>query len=1082
MKKMNFVKKSVTSTIMLLSLLCNVSVYAQQWHYYNPTLWFDINALEILGPGVIAVGGGWETNDSVLIMFQTEDYGLSWYENAHDGPAPWNKSIAFSDSLDGYGVCNDGRIIKTDDAGRNWGWPVTPINRDLNNIVYTGSGTYYIAGGNKTQDSVQTILKSNDYGSTWTVMHDTLGPWLRSLHFFDTLQGIAVGDGGVILSTGDGGNTWTTISAPVIRDFHSITFIGVDTGFIVGGSPAGMATILITVNGGASWSVLQDAVGGILKDISFANPAVGYIVGDSATVLKTTNAGLTWAPLLIDSTLTGNEEFRAVKFYDVYFGAVAGKGGKLFIYTDISSPQAYTMGTQGLLNGEVKMLAQINTSGHMAQYSFCYSSDSTFANAVWTSPGNIISTTPVQVSATTYGLNNNNRYYYFVKVNNIADTVFGDTLSFMSGNIFFHTMPATNVTYNSATLNGSVGHIPVSLNLSFVYGLSYGSMVNEIPATPFFINDSLIHIVSASLTGLTSNTNYFYQIKGTSATDTVFSMSSSGFYTLTTPIVKTLPASDISYTSAKLNGTVNANNSNSNIKFQYGTSLSYGNEIDATPAFLPANADTNVYAEINALLPDTFYHFRIKATNAFGTSYGQDLVFFTGIPEIPNFSFENWTEQHILYPDGWEFRNGIITQCTTACQNNYALKIQNDTLSSSSPGSILLGRTFDHGQTIEGGIPFNSRPDSVMGCFNFDIPDNDTALMLVVLKKQGIHLSYEWFEIIGSSHGDFVEVKFPIHYSQPGIPDSLIIGFTCADVFQMLPQLSYSSYLIVDNVRFIGTNESFYNNDFEIWDTLNFKTLDAWAYPGMNGPNYLTGQSNHPVMQTTDAQNGNFAVMLHSCLSPPDTMPGLVVTGTRSDIPNFRVNARHTYLTGFYKFFPVNNDTMTVHLVMFKNQNMIGYASLYVSEEVADYSPFYAEIQYFSGYDTVVPDSSSIQIRAFNNRPLGFSTLYIDNLSFDGFFSGLKNPAIALPNNFDFSIYPNPFCESATVSFSLNNDENISVRLFDLSGRQISVLADGLYKKGSHSIDLTASGLNSGFYICVINTSDKFYSKKIVVY
>jgi len=118
-----------------------------------------VNAVEIPGPGVIAIGGGWEIHDSIQVMFQTSDYGMHWYENAHDGLAPWNKSIAFSDSVNGYGVGYDGRIIKSDDAGRNWGWPAVPVNRDLNKIIYAGAGTYFIAGGNKAHDSIQTILK-----------------------------------------------------------------------------------------------------------------------------------------------------------------------------------------------------------------------------------------------------------------------------------------------------------------------------------------------------------------------------------------------------------------------------------------------------------------------------------------------------------------------------------------------------------------------------------------------------------------------------------------------------------------------------------------------------------------------------------------------------------------------------------------------------------------------------------------------------------------------------------------------------------------------------------------------------------
>ena len=172
-------------TFFIIFFLCSFSnlLQAQYWHYYNPTVWFDVNTVDILNPGVIAIGGGKETNDSVQIMFQTSDYGITWIENTHDGLNPWNKSIAFSNSLNGYGVGDNGRIIKSDDGGKNWGYPVTPINRTLNKIVYAGDNIYYVAGGNKTNDSIQTILKSTDNGITWNVIYDNLGPWLKSIFF-----------------------------------------------------------------------------------------------------------------------------------------------------------------------------------------------------------------------------------------------------------------------------------------------------------------------------------------------------------------------------------------------------------------------------------------------------------------------------------------------------------------------------------------------------------------------------------------------------------------------------------------------------------------------------------------------------------------------------------------------------------------------------------------------------------------------------------------------------------------------------------------------------------------------------------
>ncbi len=268
-------------------MCCTIAdfVSAQQWYSYNPTASFDINTVAIPIQGHIAIGGGSESNDSVQIMFLSSDYGLSWVENEHDGLAPWNKSIAFSNPINGLGAGYGGRIIRTDDGGLHWGNAIYPVNRDWNKIVYAGGLTYYAAGGNRSNDSVQSVLKTVDGGNNWTVMLDQPGPWLKSIFFTDSLTGFAVGDSGVILATVNGGTAWTPVTAPVQRDFNAVTFLNTDTGFIAGGD-INHRTILRTHNRGASWAVVMDAAGGMLNDISFANSLTGYAVGDSATVLK----------------------------------------------------------------------------------------------------------------------------------------------------------------------------------------------------------------------------------------------------------------------------------------------------------------------------------------------------------------------------------------------------------------------------------------------------------------------------------------------------------------------------------------------------------------------------------------------------------------------------------------------------------------------------------------------------------------------------------------------------------------------------------------------------------------------------
>jgi len=388
-----------------------------------------------------------------------------------------------------------------------------------------------------------------------------------------------------------------------------------------------------------------------------------------------------------------------------------------------------------------------------------------------------------------------------------------------------------------------------------------------------------------------------------------------------------------------------------------------------------------------------------------------------------------------------------------------------------------MGGTNDEGNTFSGGTPYNARPDTMKGCFNYSIQDNDTAFVFLILKKQGTEISKNWFKISGNSSGNYVDMKFPITYTSAGNADSLILGFVSTNFRNMILPLPIASYLIVDNIRFKGTTENIPNNDFENWITNLVYSLDNWWYPNKNTPDPI--DSYIPVTQTTDKQHGNYAALIQNLTYPDGTIPGFISTSQQGFDPGFSVLGRHQSLTGYYKFLPENNDTMVIYIYMYKNHNMIGWGNFQTSAEKTIYTPFFIKIQY---NDTVVPDSGQINVQASWNRPLGNSRLYIDNLNFDGYLAEIKESVITNDDNFNVNIFPNPFNENATVSFTMNQKKNVIIRLFDISGKQIALLSNGLYKPGMYKINLSASGLGKGFYLCVINYGDQVISRKLIVY
>jgi hypothetical protein len=78
-----------------------------------------------------------------------------------------------------------------------------------------------------------------------------------------------------------------------------------------------------------------------------------------------------------------------------------------------------------------------------------------------------------------------------------------------------------------------------------------------------------------------------------------------------------------------LTGTVNANGFTTTVRFEYGPTTAYGTVKSVTLAPDNGTLALNVSAYIGSLNVGTTYHYRISATNAYGTTTGVDRVFVT---------------------------------------------------------------------------------------------------------------------------------------------------------------------------------------------------------------------------------------------------------------------------------------------------------------------------------------------------------------------------------------------------------------------------------------------------------------------
>lgn len=418
--------------------------------------------------------------------------------------------------------------------------------------------------------------------------------------------------------------------------------------------------------------------------------------------------------------------------------------------------------------------------------------------------------------------------------------------------------------------------------------------------------------------------------------------------------------------------------------------------------------------------------------------------------QLLNGSFENWST--VQYNDPAEWHNGneesvptIGSACVTEVAGVTGSAIRLETMVNENDTAQAF---FTNGDPMsgEGGVPCASQPTSITGNIRYNIPGNDTALILIMFKKNGAVVGQNVIQIKGTGiQNSFAPFSYPVTSSVA--PDSVIIAATSSNLLGN-GGVEVGSFIEIDDLAFAGAAVAIPNGDFESWSTSTVDFVSDW-------------NSNGDVQRTMDSQDGTYAIKLTTVdYGNGDIGAGQVSNGYYSQngpVGGFPYTLTSDTLCGYYKYITSGSDSADISVTGTVNNSIIGGGFLSFGP-VSQYTYFEIPIYFGSAPDSLQINFSSSHW-PYSGNSIG-STLYIDNLALRSqLTAGIsKNEN---KNPFSAYVFPNPSSHLISIRTEQNLYGTSVVSVYDVSGSLVK--SDIIYNSGN-TIELDITTLNPGNY------------------
>lgn len=299
------------------------------------------------------------------------------------------------------------------------------------------------------------------------------------------------------------------------------------------------------------------------------------------------------------------------------------------------------------------------------------------------------------------------------------------------------------------------------------------------------------------------------------------------------------------------------------------------------------------------------------------------------------------------------------------------------------------------------------------------------------------------------------------------------------------------NYIYVESPSsFYGEGDGFYTAD---WDYLNNYLQQGW---------YFENEAAGGWERTNKAQvTGNMSLML-----PAKKLVYGFTYSLVSPTYNFS-GATNPYIQYSYSFAPNylsagntndSRDALQLFVSYDCGKNWIERKTIAGSDTAEHANPLNTSGGVTQASQDYVPTNmtqwrfdnvSGAKVGSGNNLAnvkfkLSFTYLGGNNFYLDGLQVGVRSGVSELTaKDINFNVMPNPFNASAKLTYELAQKQQVSIKLYDIVGKEVGTLQEGSQASGNHEVTINRDelGLKNGLYFIKTTIDGSSFSTKILI-